>query len=587
MRFKKATFLVFLICYFAVGTTAGADRVENSYQRAAKKYHVLYRDTPFRDKRHNWLNTIKQFELIYKKNPRHYRAPDSLFNIGHLYRSLYKWNQNGTFLDRSSIYFRKLVAEYPDSKLSDNAQFLLAENYDRYKKDSNLAYLEYQKVVDLFPRSEVAEKARKQMRSIKPPSKDLQLRVVKENKGFEVTGSFKSRYGGISSAASKRQSSPLLVSKIDYWSTSDWSRMVINVKSGVRYKYQGLPPNRSKGKGRRIYLDIYNSYIPKKFKKRIAANDGLIKQARIAQFDKKTVRIVLDIASLKKINVYPVKLPNQYKIIVDILGKAELEKQQFASKVYQPERTDTKSNKELKIKRSSSEPEVSLSRALGLKVKRIILDPGHGGKDPGASAFGLKEKNIALKMGLALRRIIRQKHPEIEVLMTREKDRFLPLEERTAFANKHQGDLFISIHLNASEVERVKGIETYILHLTEDNTALALAARENQTSLKSISELQGILNELMTDIKIVESTKLATFIQGTTFSTVKDDIKIKTRNLGVKRAPFIVLLGARMPSVLIESGFITNRQENKLLRTPKYQRIVAEGIYRGIRKYMN
>jgi N-acetylmuramoyl-L-alanine amidase len=587
MIIKKANILILSFCLLLIGGTVQADRVEDSYQRAAKKYHLLYKKTNFREKEHNWLNTIRQFELIYQKHPNHYRAPDSMYNIGKLYRSLFKWNGNDVFLDRSNIFLRKLIIRYPKSQLADEAQLLLAENYEYLKNDNNLAYLEYKKTIDNYPGTKVARKAQKKINTIKPPNKDLQLKVRENKKGIKVKEAFKGHYGGLSKSKSGKQTSSLMVSKVDYWSTSDWSRMVINIKGEIRYKYQGLPANRSKGKGPRIFIDIYNTFIAKNFKRRIAANDGLIKQARIAQFNKKTVRIVLDIASLKRINVYHAKLPHQYKIIVDIYGKDDVGISTLTTERERLKTPTKKSFKSVRPGKLSPGAKISLSQALGLKVKRIIIDPGHGGKDPGALGFGLKEKTIVLGIGKALRRLINRRHPQIRVMMTRDRDRFLSLEERTAFANKNRGDIFISIHVNASIYERIRGVETYFLNLTTDNEALALAAKENNSSLKSISELQGILNELMTNSKINESTKLATMVQNSIYAIVKNSTRIKTRNLGVKQAPFFVLLGAHMPSILIESGFITNRRESKLLRTNKYQKIVAEGIYRGIKKYMN
>ena len=221
-----------------------------------------------------------------------------------------------------------------------------------------------------------------------------------------------------------------------------------------------------------------------------------------------------------------------------------------------------------------------------MKVNRIILDPGHGGKDPGANIYGVNEKDLALKIGLALRRIIRQKNPDIEVLMTRTKDTYVSLDARTAFANKFEGDLFVSIHINASPQPSLSGIETYYLNLTTDNEALSLAAKENQTSLKSISDLQSILNDLMTNSKIQESSKLADVVHAS-LMLITNKSGNHTQDLGVKKAPFIVLLGAEMPSILIEAGFLTNDEERNQLQTTKYRRIVAEGIYRGIINYMN
>ena len=551
-----------------------ADIVERNYKKAAQKYHTLYQNSKFREKADNWLLTIKQFQLIYQNYPNHFRAPHSLFNIGKLYRSLYRWNHKSIYLDRSNITFRRLVREYPNSPLSDDAQFLLAENYERYKKDRNLALLEYKKLAELFPGSNAAIKGNERLIALQP---SVETVPVKPEEGQATTPMdlTKARFGGLSEAQDQKIRPLVLVSKVDYWSTADWSRMVINIKREVRYKYQVLKEDKAHPQ-KRLYLDIQHSYIPKGFKNRIASKDGLITQARIGQFNKQTVRIVLDMVSLKKIKIFHFKLPNQYKIVIDILGKTERKPAQLIGK-----RPKIVTGKE-----DQPDRDLSLSKALGLKVRRIIIDPGHGGKDPGASAFNVKEKDIALRISLSLRRIIKKNHPNIKVLMTRNSDRFIKLEARTAYANKNKGDLFLSIHVNASPRVNLSGVETYYLNLTSDAETLALAAKENQTSQKSISELQTILRDLMTNSKIMESKDLAGKVQSSIVAFTKKSSH-QLRNLGVKQAPFFVLIGAQMPSILIETGFLTNPQENRFLNTSKYRQVIAEGIYRGIRIYLN
>jgi N-acetylmuramoyl-L-alanine amidase len=581
MYLKKQTLFLFLLCAFLLfSSPAVADRVDRQYQKAARKFHELYRDTSFREKADNWIKTIKQFQLIYQNYPRHARASQSLYNIGRLYRSLFKWNSKTIYLDKSNITFRRLVKGYPNSTLADDAQYLLAENYELFKKEKNLAYLEYHRLITLYPNSLPAQKARLKIKDLRPPHKDLQIKPEVRNavKPIDLTVL---RYGGLSKEKDDKTRPLVLVSKVDYWSTSDWSRMVINTKKEVRYKYQVLKEDR-KHKQKRMYLDISHAYLPNVFKRKIASNDGLINQARIAQFDKKTVRIVLDFASLEKIKVFNFKLPNQNKIVIDILGKAAVENLRVTEREPIPSGTGRDPDSQW-VETPST---VSLSKALGLKVKRIILDPGHGGKDPGACAFKVKEKRIALNICLALKKIINERDPDLKVILTRANDRFIQLEERTAFANKNKGDLFLSIHLNASPRPRLRGTETYYLNLTSDNDALSLAAKENQTSLKSISDLQTILNDLMTNSKIGESRTLAQKIQASIIDVTRGSAH-KQRDLGVKRAPFIVLFGAQMPSVLIEAGFLTNRTENRFLKKKSYQHTIAVGIYNGIKSYID
>ncbi|MDX2469907.1 MAG: N-acetylmuramoyl-L-alanine amidase [SAR324 cluster bacterium] len=596
------------MCLFLAPNFALADKIDRIYFSAAKDFHELYRDTSFRDQADNWLKTIRSFKQVYEMAPGHKRAPQSLLNIGLLYRSLYKWNHNQSNIDDSSIYFRKLASEYPRSKLADDGQYRLAENYELYFEDESRAYLEYKKVVELFPRGDFIGPARTKLKELKAPPQAATAPKKAKGRASSLDELYKAREGGKSYQKASK-SKKVLVRQVDYWSSSDWSRMVINVKNPVHYKYQVLKADKKAGKGRRMYLDIYRSYLPKRFNKKIAAKDGLITQARVAQFNTETVRIVLDLASLDKIKVFHLELPNQYKVIIDMLGESasstslvddtprrlEPEKTPKVARAkiprievpYNPPQDyETNTSKSKKRSHSPKVEEISLSKALGLKVRKVIIDAGHGGKDPGASGYKQREKDLALKLAKRLKNIIEKKHPKIEVMLTRTKDKYISLEARTAFANQNKGDLFISIHLNASRKKNVSGMETYYLNLSKDNAALALAAKENQTSVRGIAQLQGLLQDLMTNAKIQESSDLAQMVQAAAIARVKQSKMISLRNLGVKKAPFVVLLGANMPSILVEAGFISNYRENKLLRKGTYQQVLAEGIYRGVHNYM-
>ena len=224
---------------------------------------------------------------------------------------------------------------------------------------------------------------------------------------------------------------------------------------------------------------------------------------------------------------------------------------------------------------------INLAEAFGLKVKRIIIDPGHGGKDPGA--VGNKqyyEKKIVLKLALMLKKELKKALPKIDILLTRETDKFISLEKRTAFANSKKGDLFISLHCNALENTKVRGIETYYLSLTKNQTALNLAARENSSSLKNISDLQAILNDLINQTKVPESKKLAQIVQKNLIQELKK--KYSPKSLGVKKAPFLVLVGSQMPSILVEVGFVTNKNERALLSRSSYLQKISQGITKGV-----
>ena len=226
----------------------------------------------------------------------------------------------------------------------------------------------------------------------------------------------------------------------------------------------------------------------------------------------------------------------------------------------------------------------SLTRALGLKVGRIVIDAGHGGHDQGTEGpHGLVEKELVLDVAQRVGKLIEERL-NAEVIYTRSDDTFIPLEGRTAIANQKKADLFLSIHANSSPFPRIAGMETFYLNFSDSKDALDVAARENASSQKSIFELQDIIQKITLHEKLDESREFASRIQGALFSFSSRNIPGQ-KNRGVKKAPFVVLIGANMPSVLAEIGFLSNPREESLLKKSDYRQKLAESLYRGVAKY--
>jgi N-acetylmuramoyl-L-alanine amidase len=225
----------------------------------------------------------------------------------------------------------------------------------------------------------------------------------------------------------------------------------------------------------------------------------------------------------------------------------------------------------------------SMARQLGLGISRIVIDPGHGGHDPGAKGDGITEAELVLDVALRLETMLR-KVAGVEVVLTRRADDFVGLQERTAIANRETADLFLSIHANASEDDRARGIETYFLNFANNLSAAAVAARENAASGQAMAALPDFVKAIALNNKLDESREFATDVQRLMIERLKPANKT-VRDLGVKQAPFVVLIGAAMPSVLAEISFITNPQEAKLLRGPAYRQRIADALYSAIRKY--
>jgi N-acetylmuramoyl-L-alanine amidase len=227
----------------------------------------------------------------------------------------------------------------------------------------------------------------------------------------------------------------------------------------------------------------------------------------------------------------------------------------------------------------------SMTRILGLKLRRVVIDAGHGGQDHGTTGVtGLREKDLVLDLALRLGALVQQELGA-EVVYTRQDDTFIPLERRTQIANEAHADLFISLHANSSPVAYVNGIETYVLSFTTDRLAMEVAARENASSGKNISDLADLVRKIAAQDKLKESTDFALRVQQALVTGTGPNTK--ARNRGVRRAPFIVLIGAQMPSILAEVGFLSNAKEEELFKTSAHRDKVAQSLLKGIVAYAN
>ncbi|HET97093.1 MAG TPA: N-acetylmuramoyl-L-alanine amidase, partial [Desulfurivibrio alkaliphilus] len=229
---------------------------------------------------------------------------------------------------------------------------------------------------------------------------------------------------------------------------------------------------------------------------------------------------------------------------------------------------------------------LSLAQQLGLGVRRVVIDPGHGGRDPGAiSPSGIMEKDVTLRVAKLLATALKQRLGS-EVILTRDRDIFLPLEERTAIANSRDADLFISIHVNSAPSRGARGVETYILDMVaSDDEAMRTAARENASSARSFSDLQNIVHQLLNNAKLQESVHLANMVHETVVESLRQTYGGRVNDRGIRRAPFVVLIGARMPALLVEVGFISNPEEERLLTDEQYLNQLAASIAEGVRQY--
>jgi len=368
-----------------------------------------------------------------------------------------------------------------------------------------------------------------------------------------------------------------LLTEVRTWSNPDYTRIAVTLDREVKFTYHKLKRNQEAALPERIYIDIAGARMAVGVRD-IPIGDGLLKMARVGQYRPNVVRVVLDIENIRNYKIFPLSDP--YRIIIDVKGerKAEISRldDSLSANVPLPDTGDAPPADEKEPRPKMIKPG---------KVRRIVVDPGHGGHDPGAlGPDGIKEKDVVLEIGSKLSRKIREEMG-IDVVMTRSTDVFIPLEERTAIANKVNADLFVSIHANASLNKSASGIETYYLNLAKTDKAARVAARENNTSLEKVGLLQSILFDLMANYKINDSARLAEDVQKSLVHRITRRHS-EVKNLGVKQGPFYVLVGATMPSILVETAFISNEHEADLLTDQEYQETTASGILDGIRTYI-
>jgi len=378
----------------------------------------------------------------------------------------------------------------------------------------------------------------------------------------------------------------------------------------------------------RVFIDFENTRPVEAIKDAtIPFPDDVVRKVRIGRQTESRTRVVMDLAGAGRYSVYT--LYNPYRVVIDFtrlpIAPSALIAATTASTVPVVRQTPAKPDVAAPVLAATPQPppskdantpilrepiddqdpipvetaaaapsppappsvnrsgSFSLSRQLGLRVSRVVIDPGHGGHDPGAKTKGLTEADLVLDVALRLEQLL-SKQDGFDVVLTRRVDTFVPLEERTAIANREGADLFLSIHANASTNSSARGIETYFLNLTENPDAEMVAARENAASSRSMNQLPDIVKAIALNNKIHESRDFASMIQSSLHSQLqKSDSSV--RNLGVKQAPFMVLLGATMPSVLAEISFITNRQDAAMLKTEKYRQRIAEALYAGVLRY--
>ena len=376
----------------------------------------------------------------------------------------------------------------------------------------------------------------------------------------------------------------------------------------------------------RVFVDLASTKAAPDLRDRTLRFDGdadIVRQVRVGRHPDNTTRVVFDAIGVGKYSIYPLYDP--YRLVIDcergpaplpllaahavttppvkrlplLTPRAGAALAEAHASLEPPPALPTLSSRDdapmtaaigVGAPSTSTAPPAknsgggfSIARQLGLGVSRIVIDPGHGGHDPGAQGKGIDEAELVLDVSLRLEKLL-QKVPGVEVILTRRTDDFIPLQERTAIANREGADLFLSVHANASPNPQARGIETYFLNFANSMGAAAVAARENAASGQSMGALPDFVKAIALNNKLDESRDFASAVQRSMFDRLRGPNKT-LKDLGVKQAPFVVLIGAAMPSVLAEISFVTNPQESKLLKATAYRQRIAEALYGAVRRY--
>ncbi len=512
------------------------------YEQAEKCRREL-KSNPKKEKyRENWLTCIEKYYAVYEIDPKGPWAAAGLYRAGVLSEELYAKSFKLQDRDKSLEFYKQIISDFPESRYRQRAS-------GRYAAicGADPACARHAKGAPSF--------------SVSSPKRDPVSEIIEKTNPAARE----------KAVPEKGKNNKAVISEIRYWSNPSYTRIVIDADPFTTFEHHLLAKDSSLNKPPRLYIDLKNSRLGADIQKAIPVDDNLLSGIRAGQYTTDTVRIVIDIKSFQTYKIFPLSEP--FRIIVDMWG----DKPVSPKKTFQPPVLTQKG----KI------PPRALAKQLALGVSRVVIDPGHGGKDPGAPGYlkSVHEKEVTLKIARKLAEKMRERL-NCEVILTRTGDRYLTLEERTAIANTKNADLFISIHVNAHKNSDTHGIETYFLNLATDDESIRVAARENATSTKNISDLHSILSDLMQNAKINESSRLAFIVQESMVHNMRSHYSGIKSN-GVKQAPFYVLLGAQMPAVLIETSFLSNPRECRRLVSNDYQNRLCDGIVRGVKKYID
>lgn len=561
--------------------------------KARTRFEAVLQDEKRAASRAEWRKVEQAFQATLAVNPKGPSAARALFYLGRVHEELGLRSKMKTDFLKAETWFGKALSRFPQHEVAPDCLLHRAEVRKRLGK-LDAAREDLETILAKWRKSEAKPKAKALLAELdKPaarkaeaksePKSEAKKKVEEEREAEPPKSGEKSSPGPATSGGGQLQ-------EVRYTSSDDYTRVVLELANETKYRYQLLEPLPGKERPHRLYVDMPGTKVAKGVQPNVQVADGILRNIRSSQKDADTARVVLDFHELQDYKVF--YLNNPFRIVIDVFAPAAAARpKEKAREIVEEEepapapltaKEKLARRKALKLSpKERRKVAEGLIEQLGLTVRTIMLDPGHGGHDPGARGNALMEKDVNLKFAKLLGGMLKEKG--FRVIYTRTKDVFVALEQRTAMANVQKADLFLSIHVNAHRDPSVHGLETYNLNLARNQDAVRVAARENAVDPKHISDLQVILTDLMLHSKRKESTDLAHDVQDQAVNRMR--AKWSLTDHGVREAPFYVLMGAKMPSVLVELGYLTNKAEASRLRSDTYLHALARGIVDGILAY--
>ena len=539
-------------------------------------------ETAMRDK-DRWQAVARKYRSVVLSFPRSGYCDDALHYEGGIYRDAAERFDDRRFAVRAADAFALLVRGYPASRWVPKALYERVRLHAGRLDDEAEARRALERLRERAPRAAETRMAAAVLANPETPSNPAPARAAERPTG------------GTPRTVAVRQEvqpadPPTTVRNIRHWVGDSHTRVVIDL-SGPTPHTEG----RLTGPDR-VFFDLHGATPDDGLERRAFPIEGShLRRIRLGVPEEKVTRVVLDFSSIREVSVFA--LPDPYRLVVDIHGAPPVRVADRSGDETAPEADDSPAGTtgsaapeapETGDEASPSLPRpteggYSLARQLGAGVNRIVIDAGHGGKDPGTHAGSLREKDIALDIAKRVRDDLTERG--FEVIMTREKDVFIPLEQRAFIANSRDADLFVSIHVNAARNRSARGLETFYLNLATSADAAEVAARENaSTGMVRMADVRKLVDQIVNHSRKEESRELATTMQAAMTKSILGR-ENHPLNRGVKTAGFHVLLGAQMPAVLVEVGFVSNREEARQLRSASHRKKLASAIADGVDRY--